>query len=113
MTIDEITAALRLFLFAPGLGWDLARTVLALCVLWLLTGAVRVWRNRMTIVGYAFTDAVSGQPVYYCEDKHGNLWLAENRWSSFRVEAHAHRHLDEDAMVRRLVANRTRNGSRP
>lgn len=39
----------------------------------------------MVLVGFAFTDVVSGRPVSYWRDAFGKEWLAEGPWSSFRV----------------------------
>ena len=39
--------------------------------------------------GYAFTDKVSGRPVYYWLDRLGRRWMAEGAWSLFRVSANA------------------------
>jgi hypothetical protein len=39
----------------------------------------------MTQDGFAFTDVVSGRPVFYWIDAMGREWLAENSWSLFRV----------------------------
>jgi len=47
-------------------------------VLYRITGG-----RPMTNVGYAFSDAVSGQPVYHFIDKLGRHWLAHGQWSSF------------------------------
>lgn len=33
----------------------------------------------------AFTDSVSGKPVFYCLDAFDRVWLAEGPWSWFRV----------------------------
>lgn len=41
----------------------------------------------MKRIGYAFTDAVSGKPVYYHQDRKGTLWLKESRWSIFKTLA--------------------------
>lgn len=41
----------------------------------------------MKRIGYAFTDAVSGKPVYYYQDRKGTLWLKESRWSIFKILA--------------------------
>lgn len=41
----------------------------------------------MTRIDYAFTDAVSGRSVYYFLDQHGRRWMAEHRFSTFRVPA--------------------------
>lgn len=40
----------------------------------------------MTLICYEFTDVVSGKSVFRFRDRHGKLWLAEGRWSWFRVE---------------------------
>lgn len=45
-----------------------------------LTGA-----RPMRIRAYAFTDQVSGRAVYYVRCRAGRLWLAQGRWSRFRV----------------------------
>ena len=37
--------------------------------------------------GRAFTDIVSGKPVYYFIDLFGRRWLAEHKWAFFRVES--------------------------
>jgi hypothetical protein len=34
---------------------------------------------------YSFTDKVSGKPVYRFTDRLGRAWLAEHKWSAFRV----------------------------
>lgn len=39
----------------------------------------------MRLVGPAFLDRVSGCMVNYYEDRFGRAWLAESRWSLFRV----------------------------
>lgn len=39
----------------------------------------------MTNRGYAFTDIVSGRPVYYWRDQFGRAWMANGAWSLFRV----------------------------
>lgn len=46
----------------------------------------------MQIMGYSFTDIVSGLPVFVCKDTFGRYWLANGRWSLFRVAK------DENAM---------------
>lgn len=33
-----------------------------------------------------FVDIVSGNSVMLCQDRHGRYWMAESRWSLFRVE---------------------------
>lgn len=35
---------------------------------------------------YRFTDIISGNPVYYYEDKFGRIWMATSAWALFRVE---------------------------
>lgn len=50
----------------------------------------------MRRIGFAFTDIVSGKPVHYFEDFHGTIWLAEHRWSGFRVPLGARHELMED-----------------
>lgn len=40
----------------------------------------------MQCEGFAFTDLVSGEMVYYWVDKLGRRWMAHGRWSLFRVE---------------------------
>lgn len=53
------------------------------------------WINRllggrpMTYIGYAFTDVIIDQPVYYWRDSYGRVWLANNRWGLFRVRTKA------------------------
>ena len=49
-------------------------------ILYKLTGG-----RPMMIEEYAFTDAFSGVPVYYCKDKLGRKWMAHGAWSMFRV----------------------------
>lgn len=39
----------------------------------------------MRRLAYAFTDKVTGRPVYYFMDGYDRLWMAEHRWSLFRV----------------------------
>lgn len=39
----------------------------------------------MILMGFAFTDVVSGRPVSYFRDAFGNEYMAEGPWSSFRV----------------------------
>jgi hypothetical protein len=36
--------------------------------------------------GFAFTDIVSGFSVNHFTDRLGRRWLANNRWSLFRVQ---------------------------
>lgn len=48
--------------------------------LWKLTGG-----RPMRLHSPAFIDAVSGYKVGHYMDKHGKWWLADNRWSWFRV----------------------------
>lgn len=33
---------------------------------------------------FAFTDVVSGRPVFYWLDRRGRRWMAEYKWSLFR-----------------------------
>lgn len=49
-------------------------------ILYKLTGG-----RPMLITQYAFTDAFSGMPIYYCKDKFGRKWMAHGAWSMFRV----------------------------
>lgn len=51
-------------------------------LLYWLTGG-RPMRND----GFAFTDKVTGRMIYHWTDKSGRKWIAENRWSLFRVES--------------------------
>ena len=39
----------------------------------------------MNILSHYFTDAVTGEPVYRCRDKFGRRWMANGKWSWFRV----------------------------
>lgn len=39
----------------------------------------------MTRVGFAFTDTVVNEPVYYYRDTFGRLWMAQGAWARFRV----------------------------
>lgn len=39
----------------------------------------------MRHISFAFTDVVSGRPVHRFVDAFGRTWLAEGRWSRFRV----------------------------
>lgn len=55
-----------------------ARVETFLC--WLTGG------RPMLYQGYAFRDVVSGKAVHYWVDHYGRHWLAEHRWSRFRVE---------------------------
>ena len=41
----------------------------------------------MRKIGFAFTDTVTGKPIFYFKDLLGRAWLAEHRWASFRVKA--------------------------
>lgn len=41
----------------------------------------------MKLEGLAFVDKVSGRPVNYYVDSFGRRWMAEGRWSRFRVLA--------------------------
>lgn len=41
----------------------------------------------MRRTSFAFTDVVSGKPVYYFIDRLGRRWLAEHRWARFRISA--------------------------
>ena len=36
-------------------------------------------------IGYAFSDSVSGKAVYYYEDCYGDVYMKDNRWSTFAV----------------------------
>lgn len=40
----------------------------------------------MRRLGHALTDRVTGNSVYYWQDKLGRYWMAEGPWSLFRVE---------------------------
>jgi len=40
----------------------------------------------MRLEGFAFTDVVVGEPVYYYRDRLGRRWLAQSAWARFRVE---------------------------
>lgn len=51
---------------------------------WWLTGG-----RPMQLDGFAFTDTVVNQPVYYFTDRFGRRWMAHNRWSLFRVRLYA------------------------
>ena len=35
-------------------------------------------------LGFAFTDLVSGRPVFYFTNRKGRYWMAEGRFSTFR-----------------------------
>lgn len=39
----------------------------------------------MSKVIYAFRDVVKHEPVFIFEDHFGRYWMANNRWSLFRV----------------------------
>lgn len=41
----------------------------------------------MHYLGFAFTDVVSGKPVYNWVDRLDRRWLAEGAWSLFRVKS--------------------------
>lgn len=47
---------------------------------WLVGG------RPMQRLGFAFTDKVSGKPVFYWRDAFGREWMAEHRWAWFRVQ---------------------------
>lgn len=39
----------------------------------------------LLLLGYAFTDVVSGKPIYYYIDCFGVTWMKESRWDFFAV----------------------------
>ena len=41
----------------------------------------------MINIGFAFTDVVTREPVYYYLDQFGRKWMAHNKWGEFRVSA--------------------------
>lgn len=47
---------------------------------WRLTGG-----RPMKVLFFQFTDVVDGRPVYSCVDRLGRSWLANGKWSLFRV----------------------------
>lgn len=52
----------------------------------LLYGFYMLTRGRpMTKYGYALTDQVTGEPVYFFVDAFGRNWMACHSWSLFRV----------------------------
>ena len=46
-------------------------------------------RNTASLerIGYAFTDAVDGKPVYYYRDKDGVVWMKNSKWGLFSVRS--------------------------
>ena len=40
----------------------------------------------MELVGYSFTDCVSGEDVYKFKDSNGTLWHKNNWYSLFKVK---------------------------
>lgn len=40
----------------------------------------------MKYLNFAFTDVVSGKPVNYYSGSNGKIYMANYRWSLFRVE---------------------------
>lgn len=40
----------------------------------------------MQHLDFLFTDVVSGKPVHHWRDTFGREWMANGRWSGFRVE---------------------------
>jgi hypothetical protein len=51
----------------------------------------------MVKIGYAFTDVVSGKPVFYYKDYLNRYWIAENSWGFFRVRLSEH--LTKDTLI--------------
>ena len=47
---------------------------------WLLGGRPMIFMSEL------FTDLVSGKKVNIDVDRYGRFWMANNRWSKFRVE---------------------------
>ena len=43
-------------------------------------------RATMKRTGFAFTDIVSGKPVYYYKDCYKQEWMANSKWSIFRCD---------------------------
>ena len=37
--------------------------------------------------GFAFTDIVTGEGVFFYEDCFGDVWMKNSRWGLFRVKA--------------------------
>ena len=46
-------------------------------------------------LGYAFTDEVSKNAVYYFVDKFDRLWMAEHSWSIHRVKTNVPKAMQE------------------
>jgi len=49
-------------------------------------------------IGFAFTDCVSGKPVFYFTNNAGDFWLANSAWSTFRC------YLDHEPLFTALTA---------
>jgi beta-glucosidase-like glycosyl hydrolase len=54
--------------------------------------ALRCWlarlvRNGLEFEGFAFTDSVSGESVYYYWGSKGQRWMKNSRWGSFKAKA--------------------------
>lgn len=37
-------------------------------------------------IGRAFTDTVTGKPIYYYMDCYGDVWMKTSKWSLFSVK---------------------------
>ena len=44
------------------------------------------WLTPQVLEGYAFTDIVTGEGVYYFRDAFGVLWLKNSRFGLFKVK---------------------------
>lgn len=54
---------------------------------WIATRFFKLTGGRPMIEeGYAFTDVVSGEGVYYFRDRMGRKWLANGPWFGLRVK---------------------------
>ena len=47
----------------------------------------RLVRNGLDYEGFAFTDQVTGESVYYYRDSKGQRWMKNSRWGLFKCKA--------------------------
>lgn len=65
----------------------------------------------MKLIGFAFTDVVDGQAVNYYIDKFDRVWMANSRWSRFRVTRREYESLPpiySDDRIRDIIAGEDR-----
>lgn len=55
----------------------------------------------MIYLDFAFTDKVSGKAVNYYQDRLGRCWMANGKWSAFRVKTEHMPHLTNPQSSRR------------